>query len=69
MSPSLANIGFIIFLGMFLPINSNLNLYMDEKETFRLLGEFGLLSKFLAEEAGKKMCQADFIQLIYYFVV
>ena len=40
MSPSLASFGFIVFLGMFLPINSNLNLYMDAKETFRLLGEF-----------------------------
>ena len=45
MSPSLASFGFIVFLGMFLPINSNLNLYMDAKETFRLLGEFaGYLS-------------------------
>ena len=44
MSPSLASFGFIVFLGMFLPINSNLNLYMDAKETFRLLGEFANLS-------------------------
>ena len=39
MSPSLACVGFILFLGLFLPTDSHLNLYMDAKETFRLLGE------------------------------
>ena len=39
MSPSLAFIGFILFLGLFIPTNSHLNLYMDAKETFRLLGK------------------------------